>query len=213
MPRINTSKFAARQGATLTCDKCGQPIEKGQTYRHFKVGFRYGRKQVRCMKAECSPRQSELTTSKMSGVYAAIEGAEDVIASLRYSDPEDDTSSIKSAMEEAGEAIEEVADEYREANEASPTGYVFGEDLNERADELSNAAYELQSFDSSEDEADFDSCDAEEHTDLEDRDEEASDEFIDRGDIEQCESCREIKQTWWDAMLDEAESALSDVSL
>lgn len=212
MARINISRFAARQGATLTCDKCRREIAKGEQYRHFKVGFRYGRKQVRCMRAECSPRQSEMTNSKMSGVYAAIESAEDTLASLRAGDPEDDTSSITEAVHGAAEGIEEVADEYREANDASPTGYVFGEDLNERADELSDAASQLESFDCSEDEADFGSCDLEEHLDLEDREEGGSDEIVERGDVEQCESCREIKRTWWDAMLDEAESALGEAS-
>ena len=151
MARINISRFAARQGATLHCDKCRREIAKGEQYRHFKVGFRYGRKQVRCMRAECAPRQSEMTNTKMSGEYAAVEAAEDAPA---------------------------VADVYREANDASPTGYVFGEDLNERADEISDAASTLEGFDPSEDEPDYESCDniCHDEDDEEEEDEERWDE-------------------------------------
>ena len=213
MARIQTSRFAARKGAAnLVCGKCRAEIVKGEQYRWFKVGFRSRYKNIRCMRAECSPRQSEMTASKMAGVYAAFEDAEDALAALRAGDPEDDTSNIREAVTNAAAGIEEVADEYREAGEASPTGLVFGEDLNERADEISDVASQLESFDCSEDEADFESCDLEEHLPLEDREEEGSDEIIDRGDVEQCESCREIKQTWWDAMIEEAEQALDEAS-
>lgn len=214
MARVRISRFAARQGAAnLVCGKCRAEITKGEQYRWFKVGFRSRYKNIRCMKSECAPRQSEMTASKMAGVYAAIEGAEDALQALANGDPEDDTTSIREAVTTAAEGFNEVADEYTEAGEMSPTGLVFGEDLNERADEIRDAASEIESFDPSEDEADFDSCDAEEHVDLEDRDEEDSDEFWDRGDTEQCESCRDIKQAWWDAMIEEANDALANVSL
>lgn len=213
MPRINISKFAARQGATLACDKCRNPIAKGEAYRHFKVGFRYGRKQVRCMRPECSPRQSELTNSKMSGVYVAIEAAEDDLTALE-GNPEDDTSSITSALQTAAEGINEVADEYREANEASPTGFVFGEDLNERADEIADAASELESWSPEDDEPDYDQCD--EHPDEgcdfhEQCDKEAC--IVERGDTMECSSCDTIKTDWWDAQIEGARDALSNVSL
>lgn len=215
MARLNISRFAARQGKTLACEKCHRPIEKGEQYRWFTVGYRSRYKHVRCMRSECSPRQSEMTPSKMAGVYAAIEGAEDALDALAAGDPEDDASSIREAVTGAAEGIEEVADEYREAADASPTGLVFGEDLNEKADEISDAASELESFDPSEDQADFESCDG--HVEGEPCEvHEACDMepcTIERGDVEGCSGCREIKQAWWDDMIEEARSALSDVTL
>lgn len=207
---IQISRFAARQGATLFCHKCKAQIEKGDEYRRFKVGYRSRFVNIRCMRAGCAPRMSELTTSKMAGVYAALEGAEDALAALRASDPEDDASNIGEAVTGAAGAIEEVADEYREAGEASPTGLVFGEDLNERADEISDAASELESFSPSEDEADFDQCDNVAH---DEDDDEPDFTPVERGNTDLCDDCREIKNSWWSDMLDEAEEALAAVRL
>lgn len=213
MARVQISRFAARMGAAnLVCEKCRAEITKGDQYRHFKVGFRSRYKRIRCMRSECTPRRSEMTPSKMAGVYAAIESAEDTLAALRAGDPEDDATSIREAVTGAYEGFSEVADEYREAAEASPTGLVFGEDLNERADEIEDAGRDLESFDPSEEEPDFDQCDEDWH----DEDAVTEDESLtltDRGNTEGCESCREIKQTWWDAMLDEADEALANAEV
>jgi hypothetical protein len=148
-----------------------------------------------------------MTASKMSGVYAAIEAAEDALDSMEGA-PEDDASNVTAALETAAEGIEEVAEEYREANEASPTGMVFGEDLNERADEISNAAYDLQGWSPSEDAPDFDACDNEDH-DID----ETEGEPVERGVEGGCEGCIEIAGTWWDNVIDEARTTLGDVAL
>lgn len=206
MARVRTSRFAARQGATLACEKCRNQIGKGESYRWFKVGFRSRYKHIRCNRPECTPRQSEMTASKMAGVYAAIEDAESALSGLAPGE----VSDIESILQTAGEGIEEVADEYREAGEASPTGLVFGEDLNERADEISDAANELQSWSPSEDEPDYDSCD-EDHHDEDPEDPEQ--EIIDRGAGNGCDACDDIQVTWWDQVLDEARDALGNVQV
>ena len=201
-------KYVEHSRDERTCERCGDTIPKGGGYRSFKVGFRSRFKHVRCMKPECSPRQSEMTASKMAGVYAAIEGAEDELAALEQGGPEEDASNVTSALDTAAEGIEEVAQEYREANAASPTGYVFGEDLNERADEISSAADELQGWQPSADEPDYDSCDNEDH---EEPDEGEDREVVERGT--NCDSCAEIAGEWWATVIDEARTALGEVSL
>lgn len=201
MSRVYYSKFAGRKGATLKCGKCGEPIEKGQSYRWFKVGFRSRTKYIRCWKSGCTPKQSEMTTSKMAGVYAAIEDATANLEALRGSH-EEDTSSIKSELESAAQSIREVADEYREAAEASPTGLVFGEDLNERADAVEAGADEIENWDAEEDEPDLDNayCD---------------DRHLDAIRTE-CEDCiagvEEAKSKWWDDQIESAIDAMTSAS-
>jgi len=51
------------------CGKCGNKIKKGQPYTWTKP--RYGTKKVRCK--TCPFRRSDLTTSKMSEAYAALD--------------------------------------------------------------------------------------------------------------------------------------------
>src|SRR3954464_10047336 len=74
VPRVYTQKKSSR-GAERRCGRygCGKVIEPGESY--FQFSFRYGGTHYRC--AEHRPRQSELTQSKMSAVYAAIEDAGD----------------------------------------------------------------------------------------------------------------------------------------
>lgn len=207
MARVYYSKFAGRKGATLKCGKCGEPIEKGQSYRWFKVGFRSRTKYIRCYKSGCTPKQSEMTTSKMAGVYAAIEDAEANLNALLGS-PEDDTSSIKSELESAAQSIRDVADEYREAADASPTGLVFGEDLNERADAVEAGADEIENWDAENEEPDFDSCESDVH----DEDRDPADVSAERGDTGNCEDCAQIKTEWWDAEIESALDALTSAS-
>lgn len=204
MARINVSKFAGRKGATLACDKCRQPIAVGEQYRYWAAGFRSRRKNIRCMRATCSPRASEMTNSKMSGVYAAQEEAEDALNLLQGA-PEENWDSVRSILEDAASAIEDVAQEYRDAADASPTGLVFGEDLNERADMIEEGANEIRDWEPDEDEPDFDEC-AEEHHD---EPENEGDIAIERGDVERCESCKTVQQDWWDNLVAAAIEAVN----
>lgn len=129
MPRVIT-KTKNRAGRERQCGRCGRKIEPGDKY--YTWSFRYGGTAYRCI--EHRPRQSELTQSKMSTVYAAIEGATDDLPNA------DDPEAVAQLVQDVAEAVREVADEYEEA--AEPFGGA-GENA-ERADELHGWADELE---------------------------------------------------------------------
>jgi hypothetical protein len=112
MPRVNVVAHARKpQGQ---CGKCGVKINKGDPYRWWK--FRYGGRRVRCMKAECSPRPSDLTSSdKISTLLAA---AEDFTAELAQA-----LDDLKSDLESSGDEAENVGSEYSDS--ASNVGEYF----------------------------------------------------------------------------------------
>lgn len=119
------------------CSRCGDPIPKGAAYQHASPGFR-GSKIVRCLKFECRFRTSDLTTSHLAQVYAAVEGAEDDLAALE--NPDD----VEGILEPVIEAAREVAEMYEEAAEAmGEAGY----ESQERADSLNAYADELEGLD------------------------------------------------------------------
>jgi hypothetical protein len=68
MPRVGQSK-KSKAGVDIGCDKHGKPIQVGETYYHWK--FLYGPKKRRATWRAVTQKGSELTQSKMSGVYAA----------------------------------------------------------------------------------------------------------------------------------------------
>lgn len=197
MARINTSVFAGRKGATIKCSKCGREIAKGERYRWFKLGFRSRYKTIIC--ATCPVKASETMTSKMRGVVAAGETANDALDVLDRQTPETDTTSIKDILQTAASDIEAVADEYRDAAEASPTGMIFGEDYNERADEIADAASDLEQWEADEDDSPDTTEDHEDHEDPEQP-------------IEDCEECNEAIQTWWTDSIQSARDALGEAT-
>lgn len=101
------------RGKELTCEKCRKSIEKGQKY--YKWSFRY--RGTHTQHESCGyPKPSQLTQSKMSGVYAAVEFCEESISS---SDNKDD---IVSALNDCAQSIQDVRDEYQEAIDNAPQG-------------------------------------------------------------------------------------------
>lgn len=120
------------------CGRCNQTIPKGAGYRYAQPGFRSSRKLIRCMQPGCRFRPSELTTGKMSQVYAATESAEDMILGWDGEDAED----IKAAMTDCAEAVRAVSEEYAEAAEAMGSA---GEEMQEKADELGSWADDIDS--------------------------------------------------------------------
>jgi hypothetical protein len=134
VPRVYTQKKSSR-GTERRCGRygCGKVIEPGE--RYFQFSFRYGGTHYRC--AEHRPRQSELTQSKMSAVYAAIEDAEDNLGEAGT------VEEVRGLVEAVTEVVTEVAEEYREAAESFGGA---GENA-ERADELESWASELEDFD------------------------------------------------------------------
>jgi hypothetical protein len=145
MPRVYAQKKSSR-GAVRTCGRCGRTILPGEKY--YQWSFRFGGTRYNC--GDHYPRQSELTQSKMSGVYAAIESAED---SLPGAETVDDVNAIVQAT---AEEIRSVAEEYSEAAEAMGAA---GEssDSRERADTLKSAADELEQWEADVEESDDES--------------------------------------------------------
>lgn len=127
-----------------TCEKCRTELPKGSAYRHFKVGFRSRYKHVRCMSDACTPRASELESSKIAAVYAAQEDAGDALDALDETATAEDIEEIVRAV---AEACREVASEYEEAS-TDDNGTVWNTDAEERAGTLNDAADTLDDFDS-----------------------------------------------------------------
>lgn len=164
--KINRVKHAQN---AQTCGKCGDVITPsrdakqrvlnkrsgktewktvrvlGDSYQWIK--FNRGPKLVRCMKAACGFRQSDMTRGKMSGVYAAQEAAQDTIAEWDGEDIED----LKTALTDAAEAIREVASEYGESadnmEQAFPGGSPTIDECREKQEELESWADELENTD------------------------------------------------------------------
>lgn len=141
MPRVNTQTRSTR-GRAKHCGRCGREIKPGE--RYFSYSFRYGGTQVRC--SEHYPKQSELTQSKLSELYSAIEGAEEEMASAETVDD------IVTAVGSVEEVARDLASEYEEAAEAFGGA---GENA-ERAEMLESYADELSNFSPDEAEAEVD---------------------------------------------------------
>ncbi len=194
------------------CGKCKTELPKGSAYRHYKIGFRSRFRHIRCMEPVCTPKASELESSKLSGVYAA---QEDALASVEDASTLEE---ITGALESCAEAIREVATEYSDAAEAmGDAGY----EMQEKADALESAADELESADIAEpdEEADCGDCggtgrviNPEYDPELEDQ--EAGDEEVDcdacdgSGRVEVPEDERDLTEA-----RDDASSALNDMEM
>ncbi len=119
------------------CTRCGDLIKPGTKYRYFKPGFRSRIKIRRCMKPECTPKMSELDTSKMSGAYAAIEEAEAAVSAAG------EVSEVMQAIEDCEAAIRDVQDEYEQAVDDTP---MLEEQVRPKIDALESFADDLSSF-------------------------------------------------------------------
>lgn len=142
MARVHTIKKARK---VRTCGKCGDSIEVGSGYKYWEP--RYGPMRIRCLKSECYPRQSDLTSSdKLSRIYAAGEGIEDAVAAWKISDDgyalkEADIEDVTSAVQQAIDDVSECGEEYREAAE-----HFGGQGENaDRADACEEYARDLES--------------------------------------------------------------------
>jgi len=130
------------------CERCGKAIEVGQPYKHISPRsgpWERGRKRVRC--ADCPAwKPSELTSSKMAGVYAAQESFQ---AFLGLWSPEDGLEDVENALEEFASEVEQVADEYEESASNIVDGFghetMQSDELQEKADSLRDWAEEVRS--------------------------------------------------------------------
>lgn len=140
-----------RSNKAYKCEKCGAEIPKGSAYRRFKVGFRSRYNHYRCMKPECTPRNSELDASKMAAVWDAQETFEAAIETA------DNAEDMNSALQDYAQALREVGEEYREASE-DENGNVFNTTAEERADMLEQAADDVEGIDVDADTTDCERC-------------------------------------------------------
>lgn len=181
--RITTVQRSMKPGE---CDKCGTALPKGSAYRWWKVGFRSRHRYIRCMAAECTPRTSELESSRYADVYAAIEDAQ---ASIALSDDKDD---VEQEVQSVADAMNELAEEYQTASE-DENGTVFNQTAAERAEELESQSGELDGWTYDEE---LEGCD--EHDELQD---------------EGCDACEEKRGEYVDGLREAATDKLSEVSL
>lgn len=184
MPAVKTQKKSSRGVRVCGRIGCGREIQPGETYYIF--AFRYGGKHFRC--SEHYPKPSELTQSKMSGVYAAQEQAHEDLGTL---------DEIKAAVQQLAESVREVVEEYREAAE-----HFGGQGENaERADELEGWADELEQWEPEEDNEEFDE---DEHRD------EAL-ELVTDEDMTYTEAMQKLRDDWEEEHGDESEEALEAI--
>ena len=146
--RTKTTKAAKE----YSCEKCREPILKGESYISYKVGFRSRFVHRRHDLPGCRPRSSELESSMLSGAYAAIESAEDALSAGGFESPED----IASVMEEAAEGLREVAQQYSDAADSMGGA---GEEMQERAEMIEAAADSFEEDDFTDYHTECESCD------------------------------------------------------
>jgi len=157
MARVTLVQHARKENA---CGRCGRTIWVDDPYRWAKPRVHRaaaGRKLVRCMSPGCAFRQSDLTTSKMAGVYSAQESLAD--AMLGEFTPND----LLNSLQEAAEEVRGVGEEYREGAENIEQG--FGHET-EQSMEMAEKAEALETYATGLEEVTFD--DADEYDELED---------------------------------------------
>lgn len=188
------------------CGKCGVEIAVGTPYRYWEPYFRSSAKSVRCMKSECTPRMSELESSNLAQAYSAQEDAEANLNAMMGQPGE--TADIHAAVSEFADSLDELASEYRQADENFGGG--GSTQSGETADTLESTASDLQSFSvSDEEQEEFCERHSDEGTAAE------MDESWTEGDNldevrEACDECNEKRQDWWNAQVDEALSVVSE---
>lgn len=134
------------KATVFECRKCDQPIKPGDKYYEWKHNHAPVSRQHQ---EHGAPKQSELCTGKMSGVYAAIEGAEADIAAARKTD---DPSGLADILTSCAESVNEVKDEYEQSKSNMPDSLQegpTGELIQEKVDGLEQFADALESAASS----------------------------------------------------------------
>ena len=138
---------------TYSCRKCSEPIKAGEKYYQWQHKHQPPSRQHQ---SHGAPRQSELCTGKMSGVYAAIESVEDAINS-------GDPSGLADALNSAAESVREVAQEYEDNRSNMPDALQdgpTGTDMQEKSEALNTFADALESAASDSDISDWDAQNA-----------------------------------------------------
>ncbi|KKK54272.1 hypothetical protein LCGC14_3086400 [marine sediment metagenome] len=158
MARVTQVQHARKENR---CGKCGTPILVGDPYRHASPRAHLataGIKMVRCIKATCAFKTSDLTTSKMSGVYATQEDLQLAI------DGDFTPADVLNSLQEAAEAVRAVGKEYREGATNIEDGFghetMQSQEMTEKADALDEYADALENV-SLDDADEFDELESE----------------------------------------------------
>jgi hypothetical protein len=188
--RVTTVQKSRKPGK---CEKCGIDLPVGSTYRHFKVGFRSRHVHKRCMASACSPKTSELESSMLSDVYAAMEDAEDQAGSV------ESVEDAQEILQVLADAIREVASAYEEAS-TNDDGVVFNTEAEERQQVLESAADDLESITLDDDTtADCEACGGTGKVTCEQCDGSGSETTDEADEPEECGACLGTGETDCDA--------------
>jgi hypothetical protein len=176
-------KTKNKAGQPYNCCRCAGKIVAGEKYYEWK--FRYGG-QYRQHASHGSPKQSQLTQSKMSGVYAAVETAEDNI------DQADCAADIAAALNDCASGVGDVRDEYQSGIDNMPEGLQQGSVAQESQEKIDA----LQEF-----------CDNLESVASEIESESEPEE------TENDETLDEVKADWLEGLRQQAHDALAELSI
>lgn len=198
LARIYTQKFSGKSKNVSTCEGCRQPIEKGQTYRCFKVGFRS--RYQHNYHAGCEIKDSARESSKLSAVFAAREDAIDNInsADVDGTNPSAFVDDLRGFLESAADDWDGVASEYDDASEAMGGDYGAGSAMAETAASIEEAANQLRDWSPNEEEPDVN------HEDHAEDDDERT------GIVDDCDECMDAVNDWADEVRSSATDALTD---
>lgn len=175
MARVRRQKASGRARRVCGHAGCGREIPKGEEYYTWTP--RSTGRQVRCL--EHPPKQSDLTASRMSEVYAAMETAEEELSG--NTETVEDVTAVVATV---AEAAREVCDEYRTAADA----FGGGGPNAERADELEGWVDELEAFEP--DESDVEEFDEDEHA------EEAKELCEEEGDLTFADAMQRLRDEY-----------------
>lgn len=132
MPRVTNHISQGRSQNPMQCCKCTSQIVKGERYYQWAIKAQRGGTVYRQHESHGRPKQSQLTHSKMSDVYAAIESAEEAIASSGC------CSDVAEALRGAASDIESVRDDYQSSLDNMPEGLQQGDTGQQIEERVSN---------------------------------------------------------------------------
>lgn len=179
MPRLSTSTKSTR-GKAISCDACRKPIEVGQDYYFWQ--FRYSPKRTR--HTACGrPKPSELTQSKLSAAYAAVESAEEQLPGC------DEAADIAQVLRDCASEIDNVRQEYQDGLDNMPDGLRDAAENGQTGETMQSLEDFQQNLESAADDIEG-----------EDAPEEADDG----------EELEETRENWISGLRDRAVDALSD---
>jgi hypothetical protein len=137
MPRVSERTAGkTKDDRVRHCERCSDGIKSGErvyTWSFFRQPARWQHT------THGYPKQSQLTQSKMTTVYEAVEDADLSGAET--------TEDLQAVLQTVAESVREVAEEYERSAEAMGEA---GSEMQERAGELESWADELESWEPSE---------------------------------------------------------------